>query len=120
MTQSPPCSGQEFLPLEANDVHVWSLFLDLPEAELHRLQGVISAEETALAERFIFPPDRRRYLAAHGLLRLVVAGYLDTIPAAVTFRRNADGKPRLAHPERLRFNLSHSGALAATKPSPVG
>ena len=41
MTQSPPLSAQEFLPLEADDVHIWPLSLDLPEAELHRLEGVI-------------------------------------------------------------------------------
>lgn len=111
MTQSPPLSAQEFLPLEADDIHIWPLSLDLPEAELRRLEDVISAEETAFAKRFAFPSDRRRYVAAHGLLRLVLARYLDTIPAAVTFRRNTDGKPRLAHPERLRFNLSHSGLL---------
>jgi len=111
MTQSQPLSAQDFLPLEADDIHIWPLSLDLPEAELRRLEGVISAEETAFAKRFAFPSDRSRYVAAHGLLRLVLARYLDTIPAAVTFRRNADGKPRLAHPERLRFNLSHSGLL---------
>jgi 4'-phosphopantetheinyl transferase len=102
---------KDLLRLQADDVHLWSLSLDPPETELHRLESLISAEETALAERFVFPLDHRRYVAAHGLLRLVLARCLDTIPAAVTFRRNADGKPRLAHPERLRFNLSHSGLL---------
>ena len=101
----------EFLLREADDVHVWSLSLDLPEAELRRLGSVISAEEAARAERFVHTPDRQRYVAAHGLLRSVLAGYLGTSPEAVAFRSNSDGKPRLAQPERLRFNLSHSGLL---------
>jgi 4'-phosphopantetheinyl transferase len=42
---------------------------------------------------------------------LVLSGYLGTGPDAIAFRSNGDGKPRLAHPERLRFNLSHSGVL---------
>jgi len=73
MTQSQPLSAQDFLPLEADDIHIWPLSLDLPEAELRRLEGVISAEETAFAKRFAFPSDRSRYVAAHGLLRLVLA-----------------------------------------------
>jgi 4'-phosphopantetheinyl transferase len=108
MTQSPPLSAQEFLPLEADDVHIWPLSLDLPEAELHRLEGVISAEEAVRAERFVHISDRRRHVAARGLLRLVLAVYLGASRDAVAFRSNSDGKPRLAHPERLRFNLSHS------------
>ena len=102
---------EDLLRLEADDVHVWALFLDPPQAELRRLESVISCEEAARAERFAFTPDRRRYLAAHGLLRLVLGGYLGTSPDAVAFRSKGDGKPRLAHPERLRFNLSHSGRI---------
>jgi len=100
---------EHFRRLEADDVHVWSLPLDLPEAELRRLVGVVSAEEAARAEQFVHILNRRRYLAAHGLLRLVLSGYLGTSPDAVAVRSNSDGKPRLAHPEHLRFNLSHSG-----------
>jgi 4'-phosphopantetheinyl transferase len=102
---------EDFLWLDADDVHVWSLSLDLPETELRRLGSVLSGEEAARAERFIFTPDRRRYLAAHGLLRLILASYLGTSPDAIAFSRSSDGKPRLVHPERLRFNLSHSGLL---------
>lgn len=102
---------EDLLRLDADDVHVWSLSLDLSEAALHRLESVISAEEAARADRFVFAPDRRRYLASHGLLRLMLSGYLGTSPDAVMFRSNSDGKPRLAHSERLRFNLSHSGLL---------
>jgi len=103
--------SEDLLRLAVDDVHVWSLSLDLPQAELRRLESLISTEETARAERFAFPLDRRRYVAAHGLLRLVLSGYLGTGPDAIAFRSNGDGKPRLAHPERLRFNLSHSGVL---------
>jgi 4'-phosphopantetheinyl transferase len=103
--------NEDRLRLEADDVHVWSMSLDLSEAEQRRLERVISAEETARAERFVFPADRRRYVAAHGLLRSILSGYLGASPGAIAFRSNSDGKPRLAHPERVRFNLSHSGFL---------
>jgi 4'-phosphopantetheinyl transferase len=102
---------EHFLRFEADDVDVWSLSLDLPEVGLRRLGSVISVEETTRAERFVHIHDRRRYVAAHGLLRLVLAGYLGTSPDDVAIRSNSDGKPRLAYPERLHFNLSHSGLL---------
>lgn len=45
-------------------------------------------------------------------LRAVLARYLDTAPERVPIHREAGEKPRLAErPERLRFNLSHSGRL---------
>jgi 4'-phosphopantetheinyl transferase len=45
-------------------------------------------------------------------LRLVLSRYLDEAPEAIALRRGERGKPRLATaPERLAFNLSHSGEL---------
>ena len=108
---------------EADDIHVWLLALDLPEAELRRLGRLLSADEAARAERFVHISDRWRYVAAHGFVRLVLAAYLGISPDAVAFRSNSDGKPRLAHPERLRFNLSHSrrrGLLAVSANREVG
>jgi 4'-phosphopantetheinyl transferase len=57
-------------------------------------------------------------------LRLVLARYLGEAPEAIALRRGERGKPRLARaPERLAFNLSHSGELslvAVTRGREVG
>jgi 4'-phosphopantetheinyl transferase len=46
-------------------------------------------------------------------LRRVLALYLGEAPEAIELARGEHGKPRLAaEPERLAFNLSHSGELA--------
>lgn len=46
-------------------------------------------------------------------LRQVLALYLDEEPQEIELERGEHGKPRLAaEPERLAFNLSHSGDLA--------
>jgi len=46
------------------------------------------------------------------LLRLVLARYLGEAPEEIEIARGAHGKPGLAaEPERLAFNLSHSGDL---------
>jgi len=57
-------------------------------------------------------------------LRLVLARYLGEAPEAIALARGERGKPRLAKaPERLAFNLSHSGELtlvAVTRGREVG
>jgi 4'-phosphopantetheinyl transferase len=91
-------------------VHVWSLRLDLDRETQDRLEDVISAEETARAERLVRAADRRRSAAAHGLLRVVLSGYLGVRPDGIALETGAGGKPRLADREEPRFNLSHAGA----------
>jgi 4'-phosphopantetheinyl transferase len=82
---------------------------------LGRLRSNLSSDERARADRFVFDRDRRRYVAAHGILRAILAGYLGADPAALVFRTESAGKPKLAparHGRVLRFNLSHSRDLA--------
>src|SRR5207245_435472 len=50
-----------------------------------------------------------------GLLRRVLARYLETDPGQLIFSYAANGKPSLvtkAHRKRVRFNVSHSHQLA--------
>jgi 4'-phosphopantetheinyl transferase len=52
---------------------------------------------------------------ARGVLRALLAGYLNVEPATVAFRLGAHGKPALHIPgvqSALSFNMSHSGPLA--------
>jgi 4'-phosphopantetheinyl transferase len=67
--------------------------------------------------------DRRRYVAAHGLLRHILAGYAGLAPSEMRVERAPEGKPRLLHPRDLRFNLSHSegiGVVAVALAREVG
>jgi hypothetical protein len=58
--------------------------------------------------------------AARRALEAILGDYLGGAEAAVTSIAE-DGKPRLAHePERLAFNLSHSGDLALVAIAPGG
>lgn len=106
--------------LDPHVVHVWSLRLDLSRAAHERLASVLSAEEASRAERFVVPADRRRYLAAHGLLRVILSGYLGVRPEDVAFTMRPGGKPQVTNPNSLRFNLSHSGALGLVAVSADG
>lgn len=76
---------------------------------------VLSADEHERAERFHFRNDRNHFIAARGLLRLLLSRYLDLPPQQLSFSYSPYGKPALAgESERasLRFNVSHSHGVA--------
>jgi 4'-phosphopantetheinyl transferase len=101
--------------LSFNAVDVWRAGLDPPEPALSQLRSNLASDELARADRFVFERDRRRYTAAHGILRAILGRYLGTDPAALVFQTEAAGKPKLAparHGRSLQFNLSHSRDLA--------
>jgi 4'-phosphopantetheinyl transferase len=75
---------------------------------------MLSPDERARADRFRSPRDRDRFVAARGLLRSILAGYLDRDPAALRFAYGPFGKPELAEGAGvlLRFNVAHAGDRA--------
>jgi 4'-phosphopantetheinyl transferase len=103
------------LRLDAAEVHVWRADLDVSEAEAGKLAKTLAADEQVRAAWFRFPVDRRRFIVARGLLRKILARYLDEDPVNLQFCYGAFGKPAVApgwEAAGLRFNLSHSGRFA--------
>lgn len=100
--------------LSENDLHVWRIELERDAEEVLRLEPLLTQTERDRAARFRFERDRRRYLAAHAILRKLLAEYLPDAAAPIEFHYGPEGKPSIPGQE-LRFNLSHSGerALAA-------
>jgi 4'-phosphopantetheinyl transferase len=93
----------------AGEVHVWIGLLDRewPDAE-----GLPSGERERAAA-LVRPLPARRWVASRWLLRGVLGRYLGEEPAAVALADGEREKPRLRDPDaRLRFNLSHSDAVA--------
>lgn len=102
---SPPFSPS----LQAGDVHVWRLALDVAvEPFLELLQP----DELDRANRFYFERDRKRFAIARGFLRVLLGRYLQNDPKSLMFSYGAYGKPALAVETVLRFNMSHSGSMA--------
>lgn len=97
---------------EAGEVHVWRLALDWPGPEIDRWRRWLSGDERGRADRFVRAEDRVRFAAGRGQLRAVLGRYLGREPGAVAFRYGPHGKPELDEIGPLRFNLSHSHALA--------
>ena len=103
------------IDLLTEDVHIWSASLDVPEDILHLLQRTLDAEERIRAGRFYFEQDRSRFIVCHGLLRTILASYLDIEPDRLQFNYTPNGKPFLVLKFRgkaLQFNLAHSHELA--------
>ena len=105
-------SAADVLPrLDGGDVHVWLANLDDGRPESARVTDVLSAEETARADRFWFERDRRHYSRCRGILRHLLGAYLGADPASLVFDAAEGGKPFLPQTP-MAFNVSHSGAYA--------
>ena len=122
--------------LAANDIAVWRANLDAPPASvMQALVTMLSRDETERAQRFYFERDRRRFVVARAVLRILLGDYLGCAPHEVAFRYGPQGKPavgigptigmpfrgvrgRLGEPSlpanepRLHFNVAHSEDLA--------
>jgi 4'-phosphopantetheinyl transferase len=102
----PPLS----LDNEPGWVHTFRLSLDLPAPRLEAMAATFTEDEHSRAARYLREIDRRRFTAARGQMRFILAAYLNTDPGELRFNYNPQGKPAFADSE-LRFNLSHSDRL---------
>lgn len=101
--------------LSRNDVHVWRASLDLSASQIDLLDQTLSEDEHRRSIRFCFEKDRRRYVAARGLLRILLSRYLGTIAGQIVFEYQKQGKPMVANDlegKTIQFNLSHIDELA--------
>lgn len=100
--------------IASDEVHVWRVILHASLETHAHLHATLSGDERSRSTRFRFERDRQGFVVAHGVLRGLLARYLQTQPCRIRYVFNAFGKPDLS-PEfgnRLKFNLSHSAGLA--------
>ncbi len=70
---------------------------------------LLSEDERARVRRFIRTEHGGHWATARGILRAMLAGYLDADPRSLRFELGAHGKPALVGAEAtLRFNISHA------------
>jgi 4'-phosphopantetheinyl transferase len=90
-----------------NNIHVWSVDLNVERERLEDFRGCLSQPELQRAAKFINPIHSDRWIAARGYLRYILSQYLDRSPAQIAFSYGEQGKPTIAdYP--IEFNLSHS------------
>ena len=99
---SPP---PQPLVLGSDEVHVWRARLDVMALQVEALAQTLAADERARAQRFHFQRDRTHYIAARGLLRAILARYLDEQPDRLRFCYSPPGKPAIHERQSLRRPL---------------
>ena len=100
------------LDLSPGEIQVW--FADLVSFLGKFPQGLFSDEELTRANEFRFTRDAQLFLARRGLLRCLLAAYLEISSENIAFLTSPHGKPCLANPgiEELWFSTSHSSTAA--------
>ena len=86
---------------------IWLGNLVLDAENLDKLLRLLNRQEQERAESFTLPGIRDKYIATRGLLRIVLADYLNNDPASLQFTVGEYGKPTLTD-RSLYFNLSHT------------
>jgi len=91
------------------DVQIWRANPSgVDHAQWRSLTQSLSLPERFKAFEFRFEADRKAYVLAHGLRRLVLAAMLDLPPRALIFRDNEQGQPQLIKPNHRYIYFSHS------------
>jgi 4'-phosphopantetheinyl transferase len=76
---------------------------------MERWRPVLHESEWERAMRFRMPADQARFVVTRGVLRHLLAGYLQVLENAIDFGANEYGKPAV---EGVQFNVAHSGNYA--------
>lgn len=98
--------------LPPNAVHVWQRRLLMPASAVEACYQLLSAEEREKALRYRVERPRSDYILTRGTLRSLIAKYLGQPSQTLVFEYTKFGKPFLADPGDLRFNVSHTDGLA--------
>ncbi len=104
----------ELYSLPEDELHVWQADLRKSPDEIAGLIEILSGDEKQRAGRLRVQQRKQRFIAARGILRLILSRYLNSEPADMRFIYNDHGKPGIdceLVTSRLEFNLSHTGDL---------
>ncbi len=105
------CSQVAASPPAEDEVHVYLAPSDRLPCGLDELAGLLTPDERDRAARYRAGTVREQFIIGRGLLRRLLAGYLDIAPHAVPISYILNGKPVLVD-SPLHFNVSHTHGLA--------
>jgi 4'-phosphopantetheinyl transferase len=100
--------------LAPTEIHLWRAQCDEGPEPLHYLE-LLSPEEKERADRFTIAGARRDFMVSRGMLRELLAAYLNTRPQDIVLRYGEHGKPSVSQGSgeaTVRFNVSHSRGFA--------
>ena len=102
------------IPLENNDIHIWTCRPDSLQDTLllDHYRQLLTADELARQQRYRFEHDRHSALVTRAFVRDLLSQYADVAPANWRFIKGEKDKPEIDRPPLpLRFNLSHTRDL---------
>jgi len=97
------------------DLQVWAAWLDVTGDGSTKFWSTLSNQERDRAARLASECERTRFVAARGLLRVLLGSSLSADPQSLEFLYSTKGKPSLGGAyarSGLQFNLAHSRGLA--------
>jgi 4'-phosphopantetheinyl transferase len=103
------------IQLKDDNVDVWCVPLHMDPSTLNSLRTFLAEDERMRAGRLRFKRVREDYVAARGLLRLILGTYLNVQPKDLEFQYGQHGKPALTDElgrTGITFNMSHSHGMA--------
>ena len=102
---------QNFPPLQKREVHLWTVSLNADSSLIKQCKTSLSDIECNRISFFKFPQVQNNYIISQGILRQLLAGYLDIEPCKIQIGRHRKGKPFTKDDPSLFFNMSNSGNL---------
>jgi 4'-phosphopantetheinyl transferase len=100
--------------LKSGMIDIWAAELDGSDVIIEAYEELLSPSEAVRSNRFHFARDRNRYVARHGILRLLLGAYMHSEPQDIEIHSDSKGKPHVVNraPESdLQFSMSHSSGL---------
>jgi len=100
-----------------HEVHLWYVLPDrlADDGLLTAYRALLSPDEWARNQRFVFPNGRHEHLVTRALVRTTLSAYQPSVdPRAWRFTANPFGRPEIAGPicrPALRFNVSHTDGV---------
>jgi len=89
-------------------VDVWHGDLLLNQSEEHYYWSLLNDQEKQKADTYTRPELQKKYVKTRGVLRKILASYLDIESEYIDIKTGDYGKPYLAKGS-VNFNLSHTG-----------
>lgn len=109
--------------LQANEVHVWRACISNHVSASSFFIDLLDEFEKNRMNRYFRYVDKQGFLVRRGILRILLAEYLNRLPGEIRISQEKNKKPAIGDAAvNLHFNLSYSNAyvVVAIADSPVG
>ncbi len=109
--QTSLLNRQNYTFLKEEDLHIWQVSLVSNHALLDICKSALCSADQEKSKWLKFKKDQNKYLISQGVLRLLLADYLNIKTSEINISRHEKGKPFVENDRSIFFNMSNSGNL---------